>query len=65
MSGLVDVELWNFRDWTTDKHQSVDDRPYGGGPGMLIGCQPVFDCVRAVQEQPGDEWFSQQPGRGC
>jgi tRNA (guanine37-N1)-methyltransferase len=53
---LVDVQLWNFRDWSTDKHQSVDDTPYGGGPGMLLRCEPVFDCVEAVQaegEQPG------------
>lgn len=54
--GLVDVKLWDFRDWATDKHHSVDDRPYGGGPGMLICCQPVFDCVQEVQkaaEAPG------------
>ncbi len=47
--GLVDVKLWNFRDWATDKRKSIDDKPYGGGPGMLIHCQPVFDCVEAVQ----------------
>jgi tRNA (guanine37-N1)-methyltransferase len=47
--GLVDVRLWNFRDWTKDKRRSVDDKPFGGGPGMLISCPPVFDCVEAVQ----------------
>jgi tRNA (guanine37-N1)-methyltransferase len=47
--GLVDVRLWNIRDYTADKHQNVDDRPFGGGPGMLLCCQPVFDCVTAVQ----------------
>jgi len=47
--GLVDVRLWNFRDWASGKHRSVDDRPYGGGPGMLLTCQPVFDCVGAAQ----------------
>jgi tRNA (guanine37-N1)-methyltransferase len=47
--GLVEVRLWNFRDFTTDKHNKVDDRPFGGGPGMLIRCQPVFDCVEAVR----------------
>ncbi|HXY37405.1 MAG TPA: tRNA (guanosine(37)-N1)-methyltransferase TrmD [Planctomycetaceae bacterium] len=47
--GLVDVRLWNIRDYSADKHQKVDDRPFGGGPGMLICCQPVFDCVAAVQ----------------
>ena len=49
-AGLVQVKLWNFRDFTTDKHNKVDDRPYGGGPGMLIRCEPVFDCVEAVQK---------------
>lgn len=55
--GLVDVRLWNFRDWATDKRRSVDDRPFGGGPGMLICCQPVFDCVEAVQQE------GEAPGR--
>lgn len=53
---LVEVHRWNFRDWATDKHASVDDRPYGGGPGMLIGCDTVYQCVEHVQEvtpQPG------------
>ena len=48
---LIEVHLWNFRDWTTDRHQSVDDTPYGGGPGMLIMCPPVFACVEHVQSQ--------------
>lgn len=46
---LVDVRLWNMRDWATDRHKSVDDTPYGGGPGMLIACPPVYACVEAVQ----------------
>ena len=53
---LVRVKLWNFRDWATGKRKSVDDTPYGGGPGMLIMCPPVFDAVEAVQQdadQPG------------
>ena len=48
-AGLVDIRLWNFRDWAIGKHQSVDHPPYGGGPGMLIRCEPIFDCVEAVQ----------------
>jgi len=54
--GLVDVHLWDFRNWATDKRRSVDDKPFGGGPGMLLACPPVFDCVASVQaegERPG------------
>lgn len=47
--GLIEIHRWNFRDWTSDRHQSVDDKPYGGGPGMLLCCQPVYDCVEEVQ----------------
>jgi tRNA (guanine37-N1)-methyltransferase len=47
--GLIDVRLWNIRDWATGKHKSVDDRPYGGGAGMVMRCEPVFACVEAVQ----------------
>ena len=53
-AGLVDVNLWDFREWTTDKHRSVDDKPFGGGPGMLIACDPVYQCVEHVQDQ-GEE----------
>ena len=52
-TGLVQIPLWNFRDWAVGRHQSVDDTPYGGGPGMLIRCEPVFDCVEHVQAQGG------------
>ncbi|MEI8378818.1 MAG: tRNA (guanosine(37)-N1)-methyltransferase TrmD [Planctomycetota bacterium] len=48
---LVDVRLWNMRDWAIDRHKSVDDTPYGGGPGMLIACPPVYACVEAVQAE--------------
>jgi tRNA (guanine37-N1)-methyltransferase len=47
--GLIDVQLHNIRDWSHDKHHSVDDRPYGGGPGMLLKVEPVVECVEAVQ----------------
>lgn len=47
---LVQVKLWNFRDWATGKRKSVDDKPYGGGPGMLIMCPPVFDAIEAVRQ---------------
>ena len=49
--GLIDVRLWDYRDRTLDKHHRVDDRPYGGGAGMLLGCQPVFHTVEAVRDE--------------
>ena len=52
--GLLQLECWNPRDYTLDKHRTVDDRPYGGGPGMLMKVQPLQDTIRAVREQnPG------------
>jgi tRNA (guanine37-N1)-methyltransferase len=47
--GLVEIHLWNIRDWAKGKHKSIDDRPFGGGPGMVIMPEPVFDAVEAVQ----------------
>jgi len=48
---LIDIQLHNIRDWTHDKHHSVDDRPFGGGPGMVLKVDPVVECVEAVREQ--------------
>ena len=52
--GLVDVRLHNIRDWAEGRHKSVDDRPYGGGPGMVLMVKPVVDCVEAVRAQAGE-----------
>lgn len=49
--GLVQIHLWNIRDWATGKHRSVDDRPFGGGPGMVLMCEPIFAAVEALQAQ--------------
>lgn len=54
--GLVDVQRHDFRDFAVGKHRQVDDRPFGGGPGMLLMCPPIFDCVehvQALEETPG------------
>lgn len=48
-SGVVQVRLHNLRDWSTDKHKKVDDRPFGGGPGMVLMVEPVVRCVEAVR----------------
>src|SRR5437868_3623807 len=55
-SGLVQINLWNIRDWAQGKHKSVDDRPFGGGPGMVIMPEPVYDAVAAIRplaSEPG------------
>ncbi|MGF1715123.1 tRNA (guanosine(37)-N1)-methyltransferase TrmD [Photobacterium chitinilyticum] len=48
--GLLSVETWNPRDFTHDKHRTVDDRPYGGGPGMLMMVQPLRDAIHAAKQ---------------
>jgi tRNA (guanine37-N1)-methyltransferase len=48
-AGLVDVQLHNIRGWSVGKHHQVDDRPFGGGPGMVMMAGPVVECVEAVQ----------------
>jgi tRNA (guanine37-N1)-methyltransferase len=50
-AGLVEVYLHNIRDWSREKHQKVDDRPFGGGPGMVLMIEPVVECVEAVRQQ--------------
>ena len=51
--GLLSLEAVNIRDYTENKHKKVDDYPYGGGAGMLMQAQPVFDCYRAIMEKIG------------
>lgn len=59
--GLVDVALHNIRDWSRDKHHSVDDRPFGGGPGMVMMAPTVVECVEAVQAVD-DKAGNSEPG---
>ena len=48
--GLVRLETWNPRDFATDRHRTVDDKPYGGGPGMLMKVQPLKDAIIAARD---------------
>lgn len=48
-NGLVELNFWNPRQFTSDKHQTVDDRPYGGGPGMVMMIQPLRDAIQAAK----------------
>jgi tRNA (guanine37-N1)-methyltransferase len=56
-AGRVEVHLHDIRDWSQGKHNTVDDRPFGGGPGMVMKVEPVVDCVEAVRSQ------DPEPGR--
>ena len=53
--GLIEVHLHNIRDWSADKHNKVDDRPFGGGPGMVLRVEPVVLCVEAVRAMAPEE----------
>ena len=46
----VEINLVNFRDYTNDPHNKVDDTPYGGGAGMVLTCLPIFDCVKVLKK---------------
>ena len=48
-NGLIEVNAHNIRDYTKNKHRKVDDTPYGGGKGMLMATQPIYDCYTAVR----------------
>ncbi|MDT2835299.1 tRNA (guanosine(37)-N1)-methyltransferase TrmD [Enterococcus durans] len=48
--GLLDIDISNFRDYSDNKHQTVDDYPYGGGAGMLLKVQPIYDNIKAIEE---------------
>jgi len=52
-NGTVELELLNPRDFARDRHRTVDDRPYGGGPGMVMAVEPLRSTIRAAREQAG------------
>jgi tRNA (guanine37-N1)-methyltransferase len=64
--GLVSVQCWNPRDFTHDRHRTVDDRPFGGGPGMLMKVQPLRDAIaaaKAASEKPAKVIYLSPQGR--
>ena len=48
-SNLVEINIHNIRDYSLDPHHKVDDTPYGGGEGMVLMCQPIFDLVKTLR----------------
>jgi tRNA (guanine37-N1)-methyltransferase len=69
--GLLDLNIHQLRDWTHDRHKTVDDKPFGGGPGMLMKCEPLFEAVESLKRaetkvillSPSGRKFSQQIAR--
>jgi tRNA (guanine37-N1)-methyltransferase len=69
--GLLDLNVHDLRNWTHDRHRTVDDRPFGGGPGMLMKPEPIFEAVESLKRDatkvillsPGGRKFSQQIAR--
>ena len=50
-AGLLDLKIHNLRDWTHDRHKTVDDRPFGGGPGMLLKPEPLFEAIENLKRE--------------
>ena len=48
--GKVEINIHNFREWSLDPHKNVDDTPFGGGSGMVLMCQPIFDCINSLKK---------------
>ncbi len=71
-NGIIEVNTYNIRDWSKDKHRRVDDTPYGGGMGMLMAAPPIYDCYsditkcekrRTVYMSPKGKVFTQKKAR--
>ncbi len=54
-AGLVEINCHNIRDWANNKHNKVDDSPYGGGMGMVMMCEPIYRCYEAIKEEIGEK----------
>ena len=54
-SGIIEINCHNIRDYTVDKHRKTDDTPYGGGVGMVMTCQPIYDCFMSIKSELPEE----------
>jgi len=54
-AGIVEIRIHNLRDWTSDRHRTVDDRPFGGGEGMVLKPEPIFDAVESIWPERSPE----------
>ena len=48
---IIQIKVYNLRDYAKDKHKTVDDTPYGGGPGMVLKAEPIFNCVEDIKQK--------------
>ena len=53
-AGHVEIGCRDIRDYTLNKHRKVDDKAYGGGTGMVMMCQPIYDCIKAIMSEIGE-----------
>ena len=60
---LVEINIVNLRDFTHDKHRTVDDRPFGGGPGMVLKPEPLFECIEDIRGEKGRVILTTPQGR--
>src|SRR5579862_7271293 len=57
-AGLIDIEIHDLRTYTHDRHRTVDDRPFGGGEGMVLKPEPIFECLEALRLAPQEQRLS-------
>ena len=62
-AGLATIRAHNLRDWTTDKHRTTDDMPYGGGPGMVLKCEPIFAAIEELRTAESRVLYMSPAGR--
>lgn len=60
-NGIIEVQTHNPREFSLDKHKRVDDTPYGGGDGMVLACQPIFDCYNSIEKEDNFEFIMLTP----
>lgn len=56
-AGKIEINVYNIRDYSANKHRNVDDTPYGGGHGMVMQTQPIYDCCKAIEKESEDKPF--------
>ena len=59
---IVQIKVYNLRDWALDKHGTVDDRPYGGGPGMILKVEPIYQAIKDIKGKDKN-WTAEESNR--